>query len=98
MVISLFLYHHVQLQLALMVVLTLFAACIILHLEPFDEKLVNNLEVVTETFTLLLINLTFCFTDLIDSSKTQYTIGYLFIAGMVGCIFIHLFFLFKEIF
>ena len=98
MVISLFLYQHVQLQLALMVVLTLFAACIVLHLKPFDERLVNNLEVVTETFTLFLINLTFCFTDLIDSSKTQYLIGYLFIAGMVGCIFIHLFFLFKEIF
>lgn len=98
MVISMFLHHHVQLQLSLMVIITGFAACIVVHFNPFEEPLVKNLEIVTEMFTLFLINLTFCFTDLIDNSRTQYTIGYLFIAGMVGCIFVHIFFLFKEIF
>jgi len=97
MVISLLLYHFVMFQLILMILLTLASACYILHIRPFDEHLVNNLEAMNEIFTLMLLNVTFCFSDLVDNVRTQYLCGYFFIFFMCACILAHLFFLFKDI-
>ena len=51
----------------------------------------------TESFTLLLIDLIYCFTKGMDDVKSQYKIGFVFIALMCSCIFIHVFFLFKDL-
>lgn len=63
------LYKHVIIQLSLTIVLIMFAACYILHFKPFEEQLINRLEVMNETTTLLLVNLIFMFTPIIDSPK-----------------------------
>ena len=69
----------------------------ILHFQPFEEPLMNRLEVTTECFTLSLIYLMFCFTGQILSPQSQYTTGYIFTTGLCLCIGVHLFFLFKDI-
>ena len=97
MIISLLLYNFVMFQIILLILLTLCSACYILHIRPFEEELVNNLEVMNETFTLMLLSVMFCFTDLIDDVELQYTIGYIFIIYMCLCIMTHLFFLFKDV-
>jgi hypothetical protein len=96
MVISLLLYRSVTAQLLLMQLLTLCSAGYILHFWPFDESLVNSLEAMNECFTLAMLHVSFCFSDLIDNVDTQYLVGYIFIACMSLCILIHLFFLFKD--
>jgi hypothetical protein len=94
---SVLLLQHVILQLELSLLITLLAACYIAHFQPFEEPLINRLEVMTEFFTMLLISVVFCFTDLFNDTKFQYTIGFVFIALMCLCIGCHLFFLFYEL-
>jgi len=96
MVICLVFYEHVTIQISLMIATTMFAACYLLHYKPFDEPLVNNLEVMNECFTLLMIFFLFCFTSLVPSVQDQYFIGYFFIGAMCLCIGTHLFFLFRD--
>ena len=50
-----------------------------------------------EVFVLFLMILMFFFTDVTESKQDQYMIGYIFVAGLVVCICVHLFFLFKDI-
>ena len=50
-----------------------------------------------EVFVLFLIILMFFFTDASETTKIQYMIGFIFIAGFCACIGAHLFFLFKDI-
>jgi hypothetical protein len=70
MVISLILFRFVMIQMLFLIILTLASACYILHVQPFDENLINNLEAMNETFTLLLLNVTFCFSDLVSNVET----------------------------
>lgn len=95
--ISIGLYNYVILQLSLSQVITLVAACYILHFQPFDEPLINNLEVMTETFTLLLICVIYCFTALFDDAEFQYNVGFVFIVVMCLCIVGHLVFMIRDL-
>jgi hypothetical protein len=79
------------------IVLIMISACYILHFKPFEEPLINRLEVMNETITLLLVNLIFMFTPIIDSPKIQYNLGIVFVCIMALCISAHLFFIFKDI-
>lgn len=49
-----------------------------------------------ECFTLGLIYIVFCFTEIVGSPFQRYQIGFIFIAGMSMCIFVHLYFIFKD--
>ena len=95
--VSLFLYMYPIIQLALIIVVTLGACCYVLHYKPFKENLINRLEAMNEVFTVFLMILMFFFTDVTESKNTQYMIGYMFVAGLVLCICVHLFYLFKDI-
>ena len=94
---SILLYKYVLIQLLVMILITMIAAIYVLHYQPFDVPLLNNLEVMNEAFTLLLINVIFCFTKIIEDEATQYMIGFVFVGLMCFCIFVHLVFLFKDI-
>jgi hypothetical protein len=95
--IAIFLYNYVALQIGLSMVITLIAGCYILHYQPFEDPLLNRLEVMNEFFTLLLLSVVFCFTDLFDDAEFQYQVGFVFLAGIVACISVHLSFLVKEL-
>lgn len=62
------LYRHVIMQLFAVICMCMVAAMIGLHLQPFEEPLMNKLEVMNECFTLLLIYFVFCFTDLLSDN------------------------------
>jgi hypothetical protein len=96
MVICFVLMQHVILQLGALVLSTLISAVYILHFQPFEEPIFNNLEVMNECFTLLLLYFVYCFSDIISAYEDQYMIGYLFVFFMCLCICVHLFFLFKD--
>jgi hypothetical protein len=50
----------------LMLLITMVEIIYIIEVQPFDEPLINHLEIVTECFTLILIDLTYFFTPLCD--------------------------------
>ena len=87
---SVLLYEYVILQLGLSIVITLVAVCYILEFKPFEEPIINRLEVMTEFFTILLLCVTYTFTDLFDDTEFQYNIGFVFIVLMCLCIGGHL--------
>lgn len=62
MAICFLLYNFVVMQLFLVVLSSMIALAIILHVQPFDEPLIARLEVITECFTLVLIYIMYCFT------------------------------------
>lgn len=64
---SLFLYKHVMIQMGCAMVIALASGCYILHFKPFEDPLINRLEAMNETTTLLLIDLICLFTPLIES-------------------------------
>ena len=79
-----------------MITITMVAGCYLLHIQPFEEPLLNNLEAMNEFFTIFLINIIFCFTKIIDDEAISYRIGFIFIGAMSACIAVHLFFLFSD--
>jgi len=64
-VLAVYCYHFVWLQLAVQIYCTIFSAWYLLEFRPFDDPLVQKLEVFNEVIALSMINLLFCFTDLI---------------------------------
>ena len=66
MCISMFMYKCVIIQILLMLLITMVEIIYIIEVQPFDEPLINHLEIVTECFTLILIDLTYFFTPLCD--------------------------------
>jgi len=67
-----------------------------MYLKPWKDPLVHKLEVMNETVTLVLLELLFCFTDLILDERAHYYIGYIFIVCLLGSVCVHLFFLVKQ--
>jgi glucan phosphoethanolaminetransferase (alkaline phosphatase superfamily) len=78
-------------------VIQLVSGCYIILFKPFEETLINRLEVMNDIITLLLIDLIFLFTPLLDSQVLKYKLGFAFICMLAGCICVHLFFLFSDI-
>lgn len=93
---SVFLYEYVVLQIESAMIITLLAACYIAVYQPFEEDLLNRLEVMTECFTLLLLAVVFAFTDMFDDTSFQYLIGFVFVGVMCFCIGCHLYFLARD--
>ncbi len=87
-----------NIQLVMVTVMQLASACYIILFQPFEEQLINRLEIMNEVTTLLLIHLIYLFTPLVESQVLKYNLGFAFICMLVGCIAVHLFFLFKNIF
>lgn len=96
MAVSILLYSKVILQLGAAIFITLMSGCYILHFKPFEDPLLNKLEAMNELVTLFLINVTYTFTDIFESARFKYNIGFVFVLGLATCISIHLFFLFKD--
>ena len=94
---AILIYRQVMVQLGLASVITLLSACYLLQFQPFDDPLLNKLEVVNEVITLFLISVSYTFTDIFDSAEFKYSIGFVFIVGFVSCIATHLYFLFKDL-
>ena len=67
--VSVLLYDYVIVQIGFSIIITLFAACYIIHFKPFEEPILNKLEAMTEVFTIMLLNVTFAFTDLFDDAE-----------------------------
>ena len=97
-VICLALYNKVMIQLPLLVLLTMFNACFLMIYSPFEDKLIERLELLNDIVTFLLIDLCYLFTDLWGSTKSQYSIGFVFIIIMSAGIIPQIFFLAKDIF
>lgn len=97
MVITFLLIDFVLIQLFALLFLTMAATCYILHFLPFEEPLMNKLEVMNESFTIFLIYTLFCFTDITGNVQDRYLIGFIFIGATVGCISVHLYFIFTDI-
>ena len=85
------------LQLALAVYIQIASGCYIILHQPFEEQLMNRLEVMNEVTTLLLVDLIFLFTPLIDSQVIKYNLGFTFICIFSICIAVHLLFLSIDI-
>ena len=81
-----------------MIMVTLIGAFFLMHFSPYEDKLVEKLDIMNDFFTIILIDFCYVFTDLLPDPVIQYKIGFAFAASMFTCIFIHLFFLVKDIF
>ena len=90
------LYNYQIIGLALVVYMTLISAAYLLVFSPYEEKLAENLDVMNEAVTVVLIDFCFLFTDLFPNTKSQYLVGYAFVTVMIANICVHLFFLFSE--
>ena len=63
--IILFLFKNVILQLIFQLVLSLLAFAYLVHFKPFEDPLIQKLEVFNEIICVVLIETLFCFTDII---------------------------------
>ena len=96
--ICLTLYNHIMIQLPLLVWLTMFNAGFLIIYSPYEEKLIESLDILNDIVTFLLIDLCYLFTDLWGDIKSQYNIGFVFIIIMSAGILPQIFFLAKDIF
>ena len=69
-----------------MVWLTMFNACFLFNYSPFLDKLIERLDLLNDIVTVLLIDICYMFTDILDSKKEQYYIGFVFILLMSASI------------
>ena len=91
-------YHKTPvLQLTLFNVLTAISFAYVGLFRPFESNLQNNLELLNELVSIILIDLCFLFTDLEPSTERQYKFGFVFIAIVGLCLATHIFFLFRDI-
>lgn len=95
---SLFLYDKVLIQLPAMTFLTIISVAYLSTYSPFEDKLCQNLDILNEVCTVILIDICYLFTDVWHNPTGQYNVGYAFIIVMTGCIFTHLFFLMRSVF
>lgn len=95
---SLFLYQYVMVQLPIMIYLTMIGFVYLKTYSPFEDKLNEQLDLLNEVVTIVLIDICYLFTDMWPNPQGQYNVGYAFIIVMSGCIFTHLFFLMKSVF
>lgn len=96
--ICLTLYNQIMIQLPLMALLTMFNAGFLMNYSPYEEKLIESLDILNDIVTFLLIDLCYVFTDLWGDIRSQYNVGFLFIIIMSVGILPQIFFLAKDIF
>ena len=82
----LLLYNYPLIQLPIIVWLTMFNACFLFNYKPYLEKFIERLDLLNDIVTVLLIDLCYMFTDILDSKKEQYYIGFVFILLMSASI------------
>jgi hypothetical protein len=87
-----------MIQLPVILYLTILGVVYLRTYSPFEDKLNENLDILNEVTTVVLIDICYLFTDVWPDPKGQYNIGYAFIITMTCCIFTHLFFLMKSVF
>ena len=64
----------------------MFNACFLFNYKPYLEKFIERLDLLNDIVTVLLIDLCYMFTDILDSKKEQYYIGFVFILLMSASI------------
>ena len=96
--ISIYLFNYIYIQLPLLLVLTLFDAAFMQIYSPYEDKFDEKIETLIEVTTIVLIDICYCFTDLWPNLTYQYRMCYAFIFVIFVCISIQLFFLFRNIF
>ena len=94
--IVLWLFNFVILQLALHIIMTIISYAYLAHFKPFEDRIVQKLEVFNEVMFLIMINVLFCFTDIIRNNEDKEILGYAFIFLLTINIVAHLFFLVKA--
>jgi hypothetical protein len=86
-------------QINLQIILTMVQICFLLNFKPFDNPLMQRLEVMNETFTLVLMYIVVTFNKLwVDSEHARDVMGYTLIGLIFTNIFINFFFLFRTIY
>ena len=60
------LYNNIMIELPLLVLLTMLNACFLMIYSPFEDKLIERLDILNDVVTFLLIDLCYLFTDLWD--------------------------------
>jgi hypothetical protein len=81
-----------------MIWLTILNASFVFNYRPFTDKLIQRLELLDDIIAVLLIDVCFMFTEIMDDKKSQYNIGFIFIILLSGCIIPQLYFLARDIF
>jgi hypothetical protein len=90
------LYEQLWLQISLSMVVTTLAACFHVHYKPYEDLLLDRLEIFNEVTINLLFSFTYCFTPL-TRPETHDTIGIFFMSVIIGNLSVHLYFILSEI-
>jgi hypothetical protein len=100
----LYLQKYLWLQLLISIYATTFTGVFLVHFSPFEEKLVQYLEVFNELTTIFLYGLVYGFTDIMANTSNGGEIaiykrynGYTFIIVIFFNIAVHLTFLMKDL-
>jgi hypothetical protein len=84
------------LQISMSMVVTTLAASYHVHYKPYEELLLDRLEIFNEVTIILLFSFVYCFTSL-TRQETHDTIGIFFMTIIAGNISVHLYFIFSNI-
>lgn len=94
--VSITLFNHVILQLAIHWAMSTFAFGYLATFMPYEDSLTCRLDIFNEMVTILVIDICFIFTPLDPDAQRQYRFGYVFIAVVVLCIGTHVYFLLRD--
>ena len=64
-IIILYLFENVILQLSCQLILAILAYGYLVHFKPFEDSIIQKLEVFNEAMCILVIDILFCFTDVV---------------------------------
>ena len=94
--VAMYLWEHVHFQLTIHAVLTAVSFAYLANFEPFEDRLQNNLDMLNEFVTIMVVDLCFIFTKLEPDVRRQYNFGFVFIGIVIACISTHIYFLFRD--
>ena len=77
----------------IMMLLTIIETVYLLVFKPFEERLLQRLELFNEFTSIMLLYATLCFTEYIYNDTAKSHIGWVFVGGMAVNMSVHLFFM-----
>ena len=89
-IISIWLFSNLIAQLALQILMTVIKFAYLIQFQPFEDRLVQKLEIFNEIMLILIIDVMFCFTDIIPTERDKQLFGYVFIILITVTIGVHL--------
>lgn len=89
-VIVYWLFKYVIVQLALQLIITTLSYAYLTHFEPYVDRRTQKLEEFNEIMLVIIIDVMFCFTDVIPNEKDKMMFGYFFIVLITINIGVHM--------